>query len=328
MPRKVRWGVLGAARIALRKVIPAMQAARLTEVVAIASRDLQKARRRRAGWESPGPTVHEELLAGPQVEAVYNPCPTPARAVVHPRAGGGQARALREAIALSVARRRPCSRARPHRLKGRRPHGPHAPAGLAVRDTVRAPHRRAALTGELLQLLQRGPRERGGARLRGRRLLDIGAIPSPSRGSCSRRSRARAGPPGTRPALRHRPLAPSCSTSPPDIRLHRATQVEPYIVCSAGTRGRIEVEVPSTRPTTAPPDLVTTAATCSGGRGGAHLSRLRPYAIRPTSSRRPSGRRSVATPLEDAVANTRVLEAVFRSAGPAAGGARGGARAQ
>ena len=40
----VRWGVLGAANIALKKVIPAMQASGTTPVVAIASRDLSKAR--------------------------------------------------------------------------------------------------------------------------------------------------------------------------------------------------------------------------------------------------------------------------------------------
>ena len=41
--KKVRWGVLGAAKIAIDKVIPAMQQGELTEVTAIASRDLGKA---------------------------------------------------------------------------------------------------------------------------------------------------------------------------------------------------------------------------------------------------------------------------------------------
>ena len=40
----VRWGVLGAANIAIKKVIPAMQASGTTPVVAIASRDLAKSR--------------------------------------------------------------------------------------------------------------------------------------------------------------------------------------------------------------------------------------------------------------------------------------------
>ena len=40
----VRWGVLGAANIAVQKVIPAMQRGQLSRVVAIASRNVAKAR--------------------------------------------------------------------------------------------------------------------------------------------------------------------------------------------------------------------------------------------------------------------------------------------
>ena len=41
--KKVRWGILGAARIALTKVAPAMLQGELTEILAIASRDRAKA---------------------------------------------------------------------------------------------------------------------------------------------------------------------------------------------------------------------------------------------------------------------------------------------
>jgi len=72
----VRWGVLGAANIALKKVIPAMQRGRLSRVVAIASRDLAKAR---AAAEALGIEraygSYEELLADQDVEVVYNPLP-------------------------------------------------------------------------------------------------------------------------------------------------------------------------------------------------------------------------------------------------------------
>ena len=74
--RKVRWGVLGVAGIATRKVIPAMQRGRHTEVTAIASRDLGKAREaaRRLGIpKSYG--SYEDLLNDPEVDAVYNPLP-------------------------------------------------------------------------------------------------------------------------------------------------------------------------------------------------------------------------------------------------------------
>ena len=41
--RKVRWGILGAARIAINRVIPAMQLGQWSEVVGIAARDRARA---------------------------------------------------------------------------------------------------------------------------------------------------------------------------------------------------------------------------------------------------------------------------------------------
>jgi len=76
MSDKVRWGVLGAANIAVEKVIPAMQGTASAEIVAIASRDLAQAR---AKADALGiPTAYgsyEELLADPSIDAIYNPLP-------------------------------------------------------------------------------------------------------------------------------------------------------------------------------------------------------------------------------------------------------------
>ncbi|MBV9492107.1 MAG: Gfo/Idh/MocA family oxidoreductase [Verrucomicrobia bacterium] len=76
MDTKVRWGVLGVARIALQKVIPAMQRGERTDVVAIASRDLRKAEHAAEGLgirKAYG--SYEGLLADPEIEAIYNPLP-------------------------------------------------------------------------------------------------------------------------------------------------------------------------------------------------------------------------------------------------------------
>src|ERR1035438_1799577 len=76
MSKKVRWGVLGVARIATQKVIPAMQLGEWSEIVGIASRDLAKARRAAADLKIPKSYgSYEELLADPEIEAVYNPLP-------------------------------------------------------------------------------------------------------------------------------------------------------------------------------------------------------------------------------------------------------------
>lgn len=76
MIRKVRWGVLGAALIATRKVIPAMQRGECSEVAAIASRELPRAQQTARELGIPKAYgSYEELLADPEIEAVYNPLP-------------------------------------------------------------------------------------------------------------------------------------------------------------------------------------------------------------------------------------------------------------
>src|SRR5579872_4128735 len=76
MPEKVRWGVLGVARIATVKVIPAMQQGKSSEIIAIASRDPERAKRAAAELGIPRAYgSYEQLLADPDVEAIYNPLP-------------------------------------------------------------------------------------------------------------------------------------------------------------------------------------------------------------------------------------------------------------
>ena len=76
MTKKVKWGVLGVASIAMRKVIPGMQKGAFSEIVAIASRDLTRAQA--AARELSIPKAYgsyEDLLADREIEAVYNPLP-------------------------------------------------------------------------------------------------------------------------------------------------------------------------------------------------------------------------------------------------------------
>jgi len=76
MANKVRWGVLSTAGIGVRKVVPAMQKGEWIEVIAIASRDLRKAEETaRTLGIARAYGSYEELLADPQIEAVYNPLP-------------------------------------------------------------------------------------------------------------------------------------------------------------------------------------------------------------------------------------------------------------
>jgi predicted dehydrogenase len=74
--KKVRWGVLGVARIAVNRVIPAMQAGEYSEIVGIASRN--RVRAEGAARDLGIPKAYgsyEEMLADPEIDAVYNPLP-------------------------------------------------------------------------------------------------------------------------------------------------------------------------------------------------------------------------------------------------------------
>jgi predicted dehydrogenase len=76
MSKKIRWGVLSTAAIGLKKVIPGMQKGQLTSIDAIASRELAPAKK--AATELGIPTAYgsyEELLADPNIDAIYNPLP-------------------------------------------------------------------------------------------------------------------------------------------------------------------------------------------------------------------------------------------------------------
>ncbi len=74
--KPVKWGILSTANIGMQKVIPGMLKSKQLEVVGIASRDLRKAK-------SAAKTLglakaygsYEEMLADPEIEAIYNPLP-------------------------------------------------------------------------------------------------------------------------------------------------------------------------------------------------------------------------------------------------------------
>ncbi len=73
---KVRWGQISAANIGVKKVLPAMQRGKYSEVVAISSRELTRARKAAKALGIPKAYgSYEALLADPDIDAVYNPLP-------------------------------------------------------------------------------------------------------------------------------------------------------------------------------------------------------------------------------------------------------------
>src|SRR5881227_3731972 len=74
--QKVRWGVLSTANIGTGQVIPAMQQGAYCEIAAIASRSPEKAQATAKQLGIPKAYgSYEELLADPEIDAIYNPLP-------------------------------------------------------------------------------------------------------------------------------------------------------------------------------------------------------------------------------------------------------------
>jgi predicted dehydrogenase len=74
--KKVVWGVLSTAKIGWEKVMPAMLKSPHCEIRAIASRSTEKARKLADEFGIPRAYgSYAELLADPEIEAIYNPLP-------------------------------------------------------------------------------------------------------------------------------------------------------------------------------------------------------------------------------------------------------------
>ena len=76
MATKIKWGILSTANIGTQKVIPAMQQGDHCEIIAISSRSIDKANTAAKELDIPRAYgSYEDLLADPDVEAIYNPLP-------------------------------------------------------------------------------------------------------------------------------------------------------------------------------------------------------------------------------------------------------------
>lgn len=71
----LRLGILGAARIAERNMLPAIAATPDVELVAIASRDLDRAARLAATFGGEARSNYQAVIGDPEIDAVYVPLP-------------------------------------------------------------------------------------------------------------------------------------------------------------------------------------------------------------------------------------------------------------
>ncbi|HUI78333.1 MAG TPA: Gfo/Idh/MocA family oxidoreductase [Bryobacteraceae bacterium] len=326
MNSKVRWAVLGVARIATEKVIPAMQRSESCEVVAIASRSLGRATEaaRRLGIPKAFGS-YEEVLQDPEIEAVYNPLPNHLHVPWSIRAAEAGKHVLCEKpVAMSVeeCRKLMAVRDRTGVKMGEAFMVRTHPQWLRARELVRSGEigNLRAIMGAF-SFFNRDPanirnvREFGGGGL-----MDIGCYPiqmsrflfeaEPQRVTAlieydpeyqvDRLSSAVLGFPSGHCVF-------TCSTQ---LVYYQRIQI-------LGTKGRIEVEVPfNPSPQRNSRLLVDSGADLWGG--GIRIEELPAcdqYTIQADSfCRAVRNNGDVPTPLEDSLANMAVIEAVLESA--------------
>ena len=317
----VRWGVLGVAKIATAKVIPAMQRGRWSTVSAIASRDGAKAE---AAARALGITKaygsYEELLADPDIDAVYNPLPNHLHVPWTIRAAEAGKHVLCEKpIAMSAGEARELIAVRDRtgvRIQEAFMVRTH-PQWLKARELVRA-----GAIGELRSMLGHfsyfnddAANIRNVAEFGGGGLMDIGCyLINTSRFIFGREPERVQGLVDRDPRLKVDRMASMILDFGSGHSVGTcSTQMAPYQRMHIfGTRGRIEIEIPFN----APPDRPCRMWVERGSEPETiELEVCDQYTIQgDLFARAILDDTPAPTPIEDAVANMEVIEAIVRSA--------------
>src|SRR6266851_3343512 len=322
---KVKWGVLGAASIATKKVIPGMQKGEWSEIAAIASRDLRKAEdaARKLGIPRAYGS-YEELLADKEIEAIYNPLPNHLHVPWSIKAAEAGKHVLCEKpLSLNVAEAKTLLQVRERcGVKiGEAFMVKTHPQWLRTRELIQK-----CVIGELRAIVgvfsyfNRDPSNvRSKLEWGGGGMMDIGCYPiTTSRFIFGEEPARVAGLIERDPDFKTDRLASAILEFPSGQAVFTcSTQLVPYQRMQfLGTKGRIEIEIPFN----APPDRPTRIFIDDGRDvfGGGIRTETIPvcdqYTVQGDGfSRAIREGIDVPVPLEDAIANMAVIEAVFRA---------------
>jgi len=318
---KVRYGVLSTAEIGTEQVIPAMQAGEYCEVAAIASRNLDRARATAGRLGIPKAYgSYEELLADSDVDAVYVPVPNHLHVPWSIKAlEAGKHVLCEKPIGLTAAQTQQlldAARERPHLKVMEAFMYRHHPQWQRARELVAA-----GKIGELRTIqtffsyynvdpynIRNVPEFGGGA------LMDIGCYPiSLSRFIFDAEPRRVFGTMEVDPRFKTDRLTSGILDFGRGTSTFTcSTQLRPYQrVNIFGTGGRVEIEIPFNAPTDRPCRMWHQ----HGGEVDEIVLQIcNQYTIQgDLFSRAVLEDTEVPTPLEDAVANMRVIEALVQS---------------
>ena len=323
---RICWGVLGAAAIALKKVIPGMQKSELCEITALASRDRDRARHAAELLNIPKwYGSYEELLADPEIDAIYNPLPNHLHVLWTKRAAEAGKHVLCEKpISLTAAEARELIpvRDRTGVKIGEAFMVYTHPQWLRARELVQsgAIGNLRAVAGAFSyfnrdpKIIRNVPEFGGGG------LMDIGCYPiTMSRFLFAREPRRVVGLLDFDSELGIDRLSSALLDFGSGHAVFTcSTQLVPYQrVQIFGTKARIEVEIPFN----APPDRPCRIFVDDGSELAGGSARIQEfpvcdqYALQGDAfSRAVMGEDDVPVPLENAISNMAVIEALFRSA--------------
>jgi predicted dehydrogenase len=320
--RKVRWGILSTSRFAQTKILPALRGCAHVELAAIASRDLERARAVAAEFGIPRAYgSYDELLADPEIDLVYNPSPNHLHvpwSIKALEAGKhvlcekplGLTAAEAETL-LAVSRRHPRQKIMEAFMYRLHPQWRRA-VGIVREGGVGEP----LVVQSLFSYFNEDPSNvRNQADIGGGALMDIGCYAiSLARLVFGAEPRRVLGLVDTDPRFKtDRTVSALLDFGRQTSSFTCSTQLQPYQrVHILGTEGRIELEIPFN----APPDRQCRI----WHQRGEQIDEISfdicdQYTIEGEElSRAILDDTAVPTPLEDAVANMRAIEAVRASA--------------
>jgi predicted dehydrogenase len=321
--QKVKWGVLGAASIAVRKVIPGMQKGAYSEITAIASRDKKRAQETASKLGIPKAYgSYEELLRDGEIDAIYNPLPNHLHVPWSIKAADAGKHVLCEKpLSLSVkeAKTLLAARDRTGVKMGEAFMVKTHPQWLRTQEVIRS-----GTIGELQSavcVFSYFNRDPGNVRHKvewgGGGLLDIGCYPiTMSRFIFAEEPTRVAGVLRRDPDFGTDRLSSAILEFPSGQSIFTCSTQSAYFqrMHFLGASGRVEVEIPWNAPNDRPCRIFISDTT-AGAPKVEEFPIVDQYTIQGDEfSRAIRGEREVPVPLEDAIKNMAVIEAIFRAA--------------
>jgi predicted dehydrogenase len=322
--KKVKWGVLGAASIAVRKVIPAMQKGAYSEITAIASRDRKKAEEAASKLGIPKAYgSYEDLLNDREIGAVYNPLPNHLHVPWSIKAAEAGKHVLCEKpISLSVAEAKTLlvARDRTGVKIGEAFMVKTHPQWLRAREIIRS-----GAIGKLqsaMCVFSYFNRDAANVRHKvdwgGGGLMDIGCYPiTMSRFIFGEEPTRVAGTLQRDPDFGTDRLASAILEFPSGQSVFTTGTQSAYFqrMHFLGASGRVEIEIPWNAPNDRPCRIFV-GELMGGAPKVEEFPVVDQYTIQGDEfSRAVRGERDVPVPLEDAIKNMAVIEALFKGAG-------------